>query len=280
MGGDLPEPKAGAPSFLVWAASDPSGPNLDRVQVVKGWARNGQSFEKVYDVVWSGDRKPDPTTGKVSPIASTVDIKKGRYENTIGSKELKASWTDPNFDPGIDAFYYVRALSIATPRWTTIQSATLGEAPPTVVPQTVQDRAWSSPIWYTPSAEARRAATPGMTLADLERKGAVPLDDAQLTAKIVGSTVRMLNVVTRQRFEIFYDAAGHQRVASVDGKALPVGVPREARFAPELPYEIRGGQIVTTVGGTPFSLAVYKLGDKFVASQSDEYEFANYEMEF
>src|SRR5262245_64458403 len=94
-------------------------------------------------------------------------------------------WTDPEFDPALHAFYYARVLEIATPRWTTIQAAKLGVAPPDVVSATVQERAWSSPIWYTPSAEARKNAKPSVTVADLKRKGAVALTDAQLKALIV-----------------------------------------------------------------------------------------------
>jgi hypothetical protein len=117
MGGDLPEKTSKAPMFIVWAEKDPSGPNLDRIQIVKGWAKNGQSFEKIYDVAWAGDRKPDPATGKVPAIGSTVDIAKGTYEDTIGAAELKTVWTDPDFDPSLDAFYYARVLLIPTPRW-------------------------------------------------------------------------------------------------------------------------------------------------------------------
>ena len=154
MGGDLPPAKAKAPTFLVWAVKDPTSGNLDRIQIVKGWTKSGQSFEKVFDVVWAGDRKPDKWTGVVPPIGSTVDLEKATYTNTIGSVELKTVWTDPEFDPSLHAFYYARVLEIPTPRWTTIQAAKLGIAPPDVVAATLQERAWSSPIWYTPSAEA------------------------------------------------------------------------------------------------------------------------------
>jgi hypothetical protein len=167
----LPPATSKAPSFIVWAQRDPTGPNLDRIQIIKGWAENGQSFEKIYDVAWSGNRKPDPVTGQVPPIGSTVDISNGTYKNTIGSTELKTVWTDPDFNPSLDAFYYARVLLIPEPRWTTIQAAQIGEVPPSVVPLTLQDRAWSSPIWYTPSAQARKAAKPGVTVAELERKG-------------------------------------------------------------------------------------------------------------
>ena len=150
MGGDLPPIPAGkkAPSFAVWAVKDPTSGNLDRIQIVKGWSKDGQSFEKVYDVVWAGNRVPDPITGKVPPIGSTVDIKEATYRNTIGAVELKGVWTDPEFDPALNAFYYVRVLEIPTPRWTTIQAKNLGVDPPETVAATIQERAWSSPIWY------------------------------------------------------------------------------------------------------------------------------------
>lgn len=117
MGGDLPAPKSKAPTFIVWAVKDPTSGNLDRIRIVKGWARNGQSFEKIYDIAWAGDRKPDFITGKVPPIGSTVDIANATYTNTIGNVELKSAWTDPDFDPSLDAFYCARALEIPTPRW-------------------------------------------------------------------------------------------------------------------------------------------------------------------
>ena len=171
MGGDLPPAKAKAPTFMVWAVKDPTSGNLDRIQIVKGWTKSGQSFEKIFDVVWAGDRKPDKWTGVVPPIGSTVDVENATYTNTIGAVELKTVWTDPEFDPSLHAFYYARVLEIPTPRWTTIQAKKLGIAPPDVVAATLQERAWSSPIWYTPSAEARKNAKPGTTVADLKKQG-------------------------------------------------------------------------------------------------------------
>ena len=185
MGGDLPPAKGKAPTFIVWAVKDPTSGNLDRIQIVKGWTKSGQSFEKIFDVVWAGDRKPDKWTGVVPPIGSTVDVENATYTNTIGAVELKTVWTDPEFDPGLHAFYYARVLEIPTPRWTTIQAKQLGIAPPDVVAATLQERAWSSPIWYTPGAEARKSAQAGMTVADLKKQGAVALNDAQLKALIV-----------------------------------------------------------------------------------------------
>jgi len=280
MGGDLLEPKSKVPSFIVWAESDPTSANLDRIQIIKGWARNGQSFEKIYDVAWSGNRKLDSITGKVPPIGNTVDILKGTYKNTTGSTELKAVWTDPDFDPSLDAFYYARALLIPTPRWSTIQAVKVGVVPPEVVPLTVRDRAWSSPIWYTPSAEARKGAKPGVTVAELKQKGAVALNDAQLKETIVGKTAKVRNTVTGQRFEILYGTGGQRLITAVDGKAPTPEVMGDLMFDPETEYKIHDKHIITTIGGTPFDVIVYKLGDKYLASRSDEYGYANYEVEW
>jgi hypothetical protein len=179
MGADLPpiptDGKGAAPHLVVWALKDPTSANLDRVQIIKGWTRNGQSFEKIYDVAWSGDRAPDKWTGRVPAIQSTVDIENATYTNSVGSTELKAVWTDPDFDASLHAFYYVRVLEIPTPRWTLIQSVKAGLPPPDVVPLTGQERAWTSPIWYTPSAAARKDAQAGVTVADLKEKGALVL---------------------------------------------------------------------------------------------------------
>jgi hypothetical protein len=126
MGSDLkPMPKdKRAPSFAVWAVKDPTSGNLDRIQIVKGWTKSGQSFEKIFDVAWMDDCKPD-LAGKIPPIRSTVDIANASYSNSIGAVELKSVWTDPEFDPSQDAFYYARVLEIPTPRWTTIQAKEL-----------------------------------------------------------------------------------------------------------------------------------------------------------
>ena len=122
---------------------DPTSANLDRIQVIKGWTKNGQSFEKIYDVVWSGDRKPDKWTGRVPAIKSTVDLENATYTNDVGSTELSTVWTDPDFDASLHAFYYARVLEIPTPRWTLIQAVKAGLPPPDVVPLTGQERAWT-----------------------------------------------------------------------------------------------------------------------------------------
>ena len=152
MGGDLPHipADAKAPTFAVWALKDPESGNLDRIQIVKGWQSGGHGLEKVYDVVWSDKRKPDATTGKLPPVGNTVNVKTATYNNSIGDSQLSAVWTDPDFDPSQHAVYYARVIEIPTPRWSTYDAKTLGIDPPAGVPTSIQERAWSSPIWYTP----------------------------------------------------------------------------------------------------------------------------------
>jgi hypothetical protein len=279
MGGDLPPAKAKAPTFMVWAVKDPTSGNLDRIQIVKGWSKSGQSFEKIFDVVWAGDRKPDKWTGVVPPIGSTVDIENATYTNSIGAVELKTVWTDPEFDPSLDAFYYARVLEIPTPRWTTIQAKQLGIAPPDVVSPTLQERAWSSPIWYTPSAEARRAAKPGVTVAELLREGAVALDDAQLKQLAVGKTLRVHNNVTGQHFEILYGVGGQRLVTAIDERAPDPRSMAETFHGGRAQYEIGGGRLTTQIAGTSFEVTVYRLGERHLAARGNEQGYANYEVE-
>jgi hypothetical protein len=152
MGGDLKAPAGKAPSFLVMAIKDPRSGNLDRVQIVKGWLDgSGKQHEKIYDVAWSGDRKPDPKTGKLPPVGNTVNAATAEYTNSIGAAELATVWTDPDFDPAVRAFYYVRVLEIPTPRWSTIDAVRLGVPVPKGLPVSIQERAWTSPIWYMPA---------------------------------------------------------------------------------------------------------------------------------
>ncbi len=150
MGGDLKPGASKAPTFLVMALKDPKSGNLDRVQIVKGWLdAAGKQHEKIFDVVWSGDRKIG-ADGKLPPVGNTVDLKTAAYTNSIGAAQLSTGWTDPEFKPGEQAFYYARVIEIPTPRWNTYDAARLNMAPLTMVPATIQERAWSSPIWYTP----------------------------------------------------------------------------------------------------------------------------------
>jgi hypothetical protein len=151
MGGDLKAAAAGKiPSFLVAAMKDPEGGNLDRVQIIKGWmdAKGGRQ-EKVYDVAWSGDRKPG-ADGKLLAVGNTVDVANASYTNTIGAPQLSAAWTDPEFDASLRAVYYVRVLEIPTPRWTAYDAKRFKVKMPKDVRMVTQERAYTSPIWYTP----------------------------------------------------------------------------------------------------------------------------------
>jgi hypothetical protein len=154
MGGDLPKASAGAkaPSFLVAAMKDPIGANLDRVQIIKGWLdKDGKTHEQIYDVAWgNADRRKLRPGGKLPPVGDTVDVSRATWTNTIGDPELMGVWTDPHFDSSQKAFYYVRVLEIPTPRWTDYDSVRFGVKMTPDVPMKEQERAWTSPIWYTP----------------------------------------------------------------------------------------------------------------------------------
>lgn len=284
MGSDLPVTGPGmSPSFIVWAVKDPTSGNLDRVQIVKGWSKSGQSFEKIYDVVWAGDRKPDYITGKVPPIASTVDLEQATYTNKIGKTELKTVWTDPDFDAALDAFYYVRVLEIPTPRWNTIQAKELGIDLPQNVPATVQERAWSSPIWYTPSAPARKGATPaGVSIAELKKRGAKALDNAALTDLVVGKNTWLRNSVTGSVFRIVWDKDGQRtfwNINPADPQPQHFGfASKDAYLGLPKAYQVEGGKILEDFGNGPLSWTAYKSGDKTLFARSDEFGYANYEV--
>jgi hypothetical protein len=151
MGGDLAPGKGRkAPNFMVYALRDPIGANLDRIQVVKGWLdRKGKTHEKVYDVSWSGGRKPG-RDGKVPAVGNTVDVESATWTNTIGASELSAVWQDPDFDPKQRAFYYARVLEIPTPRWVVYDAFRFGIEIPEGATTSGQERAYTSPIWYNP----------------------------------------------------------------------------------------------------------------------------------
>ena len=152
MGGDLRvrPANAKAPNFMVYALRDSMGANLDRIQIVKGWIdARGKTREKVYDVAWSGDRKPGGD-GKLPAVGNTVDVASANWSNSIGASELDTVWTDPNFDPAQKAFYYARVLEIPTPRWSTYDAFRFGIDVPEGAPTSTQERAYTSPIWYMP----------------------------------------------------------------------------------------------------------------------------------
>jgi hypothetical protein len=151
MGGDLPAHEGkSSPTFMVYALRDPIGANLDRIQIVKGWLdKDGKTHEKVYDVAWSAGRKPG-ADGKLPAVGNTVDVKNANWTNTIGASELGAVWADPDFDPAQHAFYYARVIEIPTPRWVVYDAFRFGIDIPKEAETTHQERAYTSPIWYTP----------------------------------------------------------------------------------------------------------------------------------
>ena len=154
MGSDLPAAgrRDRAPVFAISAVKDPDGANLDRVQVIKVWLEGGSAREKVFDAILAGNRRADPATGKAPALGSTVDLATARFTNSVGATELTALWRDPEFKAAQPALYYLRVLEIPTPRWSTIQARAAGLAPPKGAAAVIQERGWSSPIWYSPRA--------------------------------------------------------------------------------------------------------------------------------
>lgn len=180
MGGDLPPKPSGAkaPTFAVWALKDPESGNLDRLQIIKGWYDStGNGRQKVYEVAWSDNREMDEQ-GKVPPVGNTVDVATATYTNSIGDNQLAGVWTDPDFDPSQHAVYYARVIEIPTPRWSTYDAVKLGIPPHPGAPTTLQERAWTSPIWYTPAPDLVKKADfyPGL----LEKLRPSNFDDSKL----------------------------------------------------------------------------------------------------
>jgi len=152
MGGDLGKSPAGkAPNFMIRALRDPDRANLDRLQIIKGWLdADGKTHERIYDVAVSDDREIGADGRCKTPVGNTVDIEEATYTNAIGAALLAGYWQDPDFDPAQKAFYYVRVIEIPTPRWTTIDAKVFGVERPADVPAWIQERAYTSPIWYMP----------------------------------------------------------------------------------------------------------------------------------
>jgi hypothetical protein len=153
MGADL-KPGKGAPKFIISALKDPIGANLDRVQVVKGWVdKAGKLHEQIYNVVWSDPvKRPLLANGKLAPVGDTVDLATATYVNSIGAAQLQTVWTDPSFDPGTKAFYYLRVLEIPTPRWVAYDAVRFKVKMPPEMRMKDQERAYTSPIWYSPQS--------------------------------------------------------------------------------------------------------------------------------
>ncbi|HUU71295.1 MAG TPA: DUF3604 domain-containing protein [Burkholderiales bacterium] len=156
MGSDLPPAPKGkkAPSFLVAALKDPLSGNLDRIQIIKGWVDNkGKRHEKIYEVVWGdAEKRKLDSKGKLPPVGNTVNVRTATWANTIGDPELIGVWTDPDFDPKQDSVYYARVIEIPTPRWTAYEARRYNVKMPKEVPMITEERAYTSPIWYTPGS--------------------------------------------------------------------------------------------------------------------------------
>jgi Protein of unknown function (DUF3604) len=279
MGGTLPAKKADAPTFAIWASRDPDAANLDRVQVIKGWSKHGQTFEQIYDVAWAGEREADAGSGRVSAIGSTVNLSTGKYTNAIGATELKTLWTDPDFDPALRAAYYVRVLEIPTPRWSTIQAARLGQLPPggQGYSPIIQERAWSTPIWYTP--EEQVIDNGGITVAALQQEGAEALNNAELRDLVIGKTLRIHNRVSGQIVDILYGTGGQRMVLRIDGQPAGLADMGNVLHGRPAAYQIVDNTLVTNIEGDSLRIAVYKIGKQIVAARDDEFGFANYDVQ-
>jgi Protein of unknown function (DUF3604) len=169
-------------------------------------------------------------------------------------------------------------LQIPTPRWSTYDAKKLGVLPPSNVAATIQERAWTSPIWYTPSETARATASHGLTVAELKQRGATALDETQLKEFTLGKNLKARNTVTGMDFDILYGAAGERVVTAVAPQAaFEVSPPSVTGSTAR--YVIRDGQLITTINKSEFAVTVYKLGDKYYGARSNEFGFANYEVE-
>jgi hypothetical protein len=152
MGGELTAGGESTPNLFAWAVGDAASAPLQRLQIIKGWANNGATFEEVYDVACAGGAMPDPATARCPDNGATVDLESCAYSPSSGTTELKAVWTDPNFDASQRAFYYVRVLENPTCRWSTWDAIRNGAEPRPDTAPTLQERAWSSPIWIEPTS--------------------------------------------------------------------------------------------------------------------------------
>ena len=261
---------AKAPTLLVHAAKDAAGANLDRIQVVKCWTHRGMLFEKIYDVAASDGRVPDPVSGALPPVGSTVDVNHATYTNDIGATELSAAWTDLDFDPSVPCVYYARILEIPTPRWSTYDAVRHRQPLNTAVPATVQQRAWASPVWYTPAGQDRGVGPEPpqeiLTVARLAERGIQAMTDDEIREVTVGRTVQTVNLVTGQSAILHYSRDGKRTLAGLSDRPLVT------------PYVIRDGRrIETTVLGDQISVALFAVDGRILGARDDEAGYVNWE---
>ena len=228
-------------------------------------------FEKIYDVAASDGRVPDPVSGALPPVGTTVDVNHATYANDIGATELSAAWTDLDFDPSVPCVYYTRILEIPTPRWSTYDAVRHRQPFNTAVPATVQQRAWASPVWYTPAGHDRRPgpepAEELLTVARLAERGILPMSDEQIREVTVGRTVRTVNLVTGQSATVHYSKDGKRSLAGLSDRPLVT------------PYEIRDGRrIETTILGDALSVALFSVDGRILGAREDEAGYVNWEV--
>ena len=219
---------------------------------------------------WPPPAAGHPTrTGALPPVGDTVDVSTATYRNDIGAAELSAAWTDPDFDPSLACVYYARILEIPTPRWSTYDAVKHGKPLPDNVPASVQQRAWTSPVWYTPSEQDRagRPAAEGMyTVAQLADRGIHPMTDDEIRAVTVGRTVRSVNLITGFEATLHYGADGNRSLMGLGDRPVVT------------PYEIRDGRrIETTLLGERMSVALFSVDGRTLGARDDEAGYVNYE---
>ena len=277
MGGDLSQPVDGqAPTFLIHAAKDPKAGNLDRIQVVKGWlSLDGSAQEMIFDVALSDGR----TDGSV-PVGSTVDLTNGTYTNDIGDPELVAVWTDPEFDPSLRAFYYVRVLQIPTPRHSVYDALALGiDISETKHPGVIQDRVYSSPIWYTPDPEIRAEVAkielpaPILSIETALADGFTQMSGDEIKA-LVGKELLLENTVTGQTFKGMLLDTGTRALTEIDPgdaasahAAIHGGGPLMMGAAG---YEIVGDTIVSSDGLRTVTATLYQKDGEILAARDTD----------
>jgi hypothetical protein len=212
-------------------------------------------------------------TGRLPPVGNTVDIAKATYSNTIGGDKLSAVWQDPEFDPTLRAFYYVRVLEIPTPRWSAFDAKKLGITAPD--PTTLQERAFTSPIWYTPTdAELAKGREKALTVAGLEKDKAKALTTDEIKQVLVGKEVRIKNLATGAEYDAAYGEDGLRTLAATAGfgSAHGQGVAKN-------PYAIKDGKLSSQLDdGSRTSSRLFKQGSRYLAALDDEAGYVNYEV--
>ncbi|UCH75373.1 MAG: DUF3604 domain-containing protein [Rhodospirillales bacterium] len=286
MGADLAQaPRGKVPSFLVHAAMDPKGANLDRIEIIKGWLDvDGKTHERIYDLALSDGRTDGSRT-----VGNTVDLKTGMYTNSIGDPELVAVWTDPDFDPGLRSFYYVRVLQIPTPRHSLYDAIALGIDPvETKHPSTIQERAYSSPIWYTPGQDVRKPvarmdlpARGAMTVESVLADGFVKMTGADIMA-LIGRELALSDLNSGAQYQGKLLESGRRvltQTAVAQGKAAQsVYHGGDPLLMGETGYEIKGDAIVSSDGMRTVTATLFRKGDRIVATRDVDQGRVNYEI--